>query len=46
LPFPAHGRDAVRIERDNASDREPAAIIAFYLTDTEGRPLIEVLQPK
>jgi quercetin dioxygenase-like cupin family protein len=28
---------------DNASKTEPAEIVAFYLTDSDGRPLIEML---
>jgi quercetin dioxygenase-like cupin family protein len=28
---------------DNASDSKPAAITAFYLTDTKERPLIELI---
>jgi quercetin dioxygenase-like cupin family protein len=31
---------------DNASATEPAELIAFYLTDTKDRPLIEMLGPK
>ena len=31
---------------DNASSTEPAELIAFYLTDTKDRPLIEMLGPK
>jgi quercetin dioxygenase-like cupin family protein len=37
----------VTIERfDNASSTEPAEIIAFYLTDTKDRALIEMLGAK
>ena len=37
----------VTIERfDNLSGTEPAEIIAFYLTDSKDRPLIELLGPK
>jgi quercetin dioxygenase-like cupin family protein len=37
----------VTIERfDNLSGSEPAEIIAFYLTDSKDRPLIELLVPK
>jgi quercetin dioxygenase-like cupin family protein len=37
----------VTIERfDNASSSEPAEIIAFYLTDSKDRPLIEPLGSK
>jgi quercetin dioxygenase-like cupin family protein len=31
---------------DNASDTEPAEIVAFFLTDTKDRPLIEMLGQK
>ncbi len=31
---------------DNASDTEPAEIVAFYLTDTKDRALIEMLGQK
>ena len=31
---------------DNASDTEPAEIVAFFLTDTKDRPLIEMLGTK
>jgi quercetin dioxygenase-like cupin family protein len=31
---------------DNASDTEPAELVAFYLTDTKDRPLIEMLGQK
>jgi quercetin dioxygenase-like cupin family protein len=31
---------------DNASSTEPAELIAFYLTDTKDRPLIEMLGKK
>ena len=31
---------------DNSSDTEPAEIIAFYLTDSKDRPLIEMLGQK
>jgi quercetin dioxygenase-like cupin family protein len=31
---------------DNASDTEPAEIVAFFLTDTKDRPLIEMLGSK
>ena len=31
---------------DNASDTEPAEIVAFFLTDTKDRPLIEMLGAK
>jgi quercetin dioxygenase-like cupin family protein len=30
---------------DNASGAKPAAIVAFYLTDSKDRPLIEMLDP-
>jgi quercetin dioxygenase-like cupin family protein len=37
----------VTIERfDNASSDEPAEIVAFYLTDSKDRPLIEMLNGK
>ena len=37
----------VTIEKfDNASSTEPAEIVAFYLTDSKDRPLIELLSPK
>lgn len=37
----------VTIERfDNTSSTEPAEIIAFYLTDSKDRPLIEMLGAK
>ena len=37
----------VTIERfDNLSGTEPAEIVAFYLTDSKDRPLIELLGPK
>ncbi|MFB9262342.1 hypothetical protein ACFFWD_04025 [Bradyrhizobium erythrophlei] len=37
----------VTIERfDNASTTEPAEILAFYLTDSKDRPLIEMLTAK
>ncbi|HET7887855.1 MAG TPA: cupin domain-containing protein [Bradyrhizobium sp.] len=37
----------VTIEKfDNASSTEPAELIAFYLTDTKDRPLIELLGAK
>jgi quercetin dioxygenase-like cupin family protein len=31
---------------DNASDTEPAELVAFYLADTKDRPLIEMLDQK
>ena len=31
---------------DNSSDTEPAEIVAFYLTDSKDRPLIEMLGQK
>ena len=31
---------------DNASDTEPAELVAFYLADTKDRPLIEMLGQK
>jgi quercetin dioxygenase-like cupin family protein len=31
---------------DNASDTEPAELVAFFLTDTKDRPLIEMLGQK
>jgi quercetin dioxygenase-like cupin family protein len=31
---------------DNASDTEPAELVAFFLTDTKDRPLIEMLGAK
>jgi quercetin dioxygenase-like cupin family protein len=37
----------VTMERfDNASSTEPAEIVAFYLTDSKERPLIEMLNAK
>jgi quercetin dioxygenase-like cupin family protein len=37
----------VTIERfDNASSTEPAEIVAYYLTDSKDRPLIEMLGAK
>ena len=34
------------IRFDNASKTEPAEIVAFYLTDSDSRPLIEMLNAK
>ena len=31
------------VKFDNASKTEPAEIVAFYLTDSDSRPLIEML---
>lgn len=39
--FEAAGRTILRF--DNASSTEPAEIVCFYLTDTDGRPAIEML---
>ena len=34
------------VKFDNASKTEPAEIVAFYLTDSDSRPLIEMLADK
>ena len=40
-------RAGVTIERlDNASNTEPAEFVAFYLSDSKDRPVIELLGAK